>query len=291
MTMPANPGPAGAPRFSVGTVISTSLKVISANLLRFLGIIVAIALPGVLLIAVAIVGMTDAAPTATGHALNFNLRGGTGSQILFMLFVGAVILVVYVMIQCAITYGTLQTLRGRKAEIGACLSNGLAAMPRVLLASLALAAIAVVLVVIFQVLFPPDTGTGTGTGAAGRAVFAFGIMAVLIFIVIMVWVFVPVIVVERAGLVASFRRSMALTKGHRWAILGIFALVALANWVVNYVSVVLPKIGAPAAGGALNVAAQLFFMALGAVLAAVGYYCLRAEKEGVGIDEVVRVFD
>jgi hypothetical protein len=287
MTMPQNPGPAGAPRFSVGTVISTSLKVISANLLRFLGIIVAIALPGVLLIAVAIVGMTDAAPTATGHALNFNLRGGTGSQILFMLFVGAVVLVVYVMIQCAITYGTLQTLRGRKAEIGACLSNGLASMPRVLLASLALAAIAIVLVVIFQFLFPP----GTGTGAAGSAVFAFGIMAVLIFIVIMVWVFVPVIVVERAGLVASFRRSMALTKGHRWAILGIFALVALANWVVNYVSLVLPKIGAPAAGAALNVAAQLFFMALGAVLAAVGYYCLRAEKEGVGIDEVVRVFD
>jgi hypothetical protein len=46
-----------------------------------------------------------------------------------------------------------------------------------------------------------------------------------------------------------------------------------------------------AAGSVIDIVSGLFFSALGSVLAAVGYYTLRVAKEGVQIDDVVKVFD
>jgi hypothetical protein len=41
----------------------------------------------------------------------------------------------------------------------------------------------------------------------------------------------------------------------------------------------------------LNSLIMLFFSAFACVLAAVGYYYLRAEKEGIIIDDLAKVFD
>jgi hypothetical protein len=60
---------------------------------------------------------------------------------------------------------------------------------------------------------------------------------------------------------------------------------------VQLLTLLLAQIGAPAASGVLNFAAGLFFLALSAVLATVGYFLLRAEKDGVTPDSVVKVFD
>src|SRR4051812_2876204 len=115
MAMGGNPG-RGAARFTIERVISASLRVVSANVLRFLGIILAVALPGAVLIALATLVMTGGAPpTSTAHGLNFKLEGSDGAKLLFILFLAAVGLAVYVLIQSAITSGALQTLRGRKA--------------------------------------------------------------------------------------------------------------------------------------------------------------------------------
>ena len=46
-----------------------------------------------------------------------------------------------------------------------------------------------------------------------------------VFLYIIFWVVIPVAVIERPGPVASLKRSVALTEGHRWKILGIFLLV------------------------------------------------------------------
>jgi len=48
---------------------------------------------------------------------------------------------------------------------------------------------------------------------------------------------------------------------------------------------------APIGGAVLNVLAALFFMVLAAVLSAVGYVHLRAEKEGRAIADLARSFD
>lgn len=280
---------AGAPRFSVGTVISTSLSVLFANIWSFLLIILGVGVPAVVLIGGA--SMVMAASVARSGAgaggANVGLQGFGGTQVLFVIFIAVLAMLAYLLIQAAVTYGTLQSLRGRKAGIGACISNALSALPRVFLAALIFS---VTMAVVGGVLVSAVSAIVPGGAIAAGILAGLAIGAVFVAVVVLLWVFVPAIVVERAGPIACFERSMALTKGRRWGIFGILALVAVSNWVISLLGQLLGQI-APVASGVIDIAAALFFMALSAVLAAVGYYYLRAEKEGVAIDEVVTVFD
>lgn len=286
MTMDGNA--AGAPRFAVGSVISTSLSVLFANVLRFLAVILAVGVPAALVCGVAIVAVVGDRPMSAAPEINFAVLRGGPIQILLLIVPLVVGMLAYALIQSALAHGALQALRNRKVGIGACLTNGTAAMPRVFLANLVLFAVmAVIGLIAFQMFRTVALGGRPLIGVVGSLAF----LAAIAFVLVLTWVFVPAIVVERAGPVNCFGRSMELTKGHRWEILGIFGLILIANWAVKLLSQMLPRIGAPAAGLALDVASALFFMALSAVLAAVGYYYLRAEKEGIAIDDVVTVFD
>jgi hypothetical protein len=154
--------------------------------------------------------------------------------------------------------------------------------------------LACILLVMVLALFGAVAALLFGTLLAGLGlgglIIALGFAAGFLYAVTLIWVFVPAIVVERAGALECFGRSMELTKGHRWGIFGILVLITVANWLISLASQALTQV-APVAGSVIDVASGLFFMALGPVLAAVGYYYLRAEKEGVAIDDVVSVFD
>ncbi|MDQ7250656.1 hypothetical protein [Dongia sedimenti] len=284
MTMDGNA--AGAPRFAVGTVISTSLSVLFANVWSFLLIILAVGLPAAVLIGGSVAVMAGAS-RGTGVEGGIDLAGGGATQVLFLIFIAILAVLAYLLIQAAVTYGALQSLRGRKAGIGACISSGLAALPRVFLAGLIFSVtMGIVGFILARLIGELLAGGGVATGILAGLVMA----AFFIFVVILFWVFIPAIVVERDGPIDCFARSLALTKGRRWAIFGILALVFVANWVISLLGQFLGEI-APIASGVINLVAGLFFMALSAVLAAVGYYYLRAEKEGIAIDDVVAVFD
>jgi hypothetical protein len=55
-------------------------------------------------------------------------------------------------------------------------------------------------------------------------------------IVALMWVLViQVMIVERLGIVDAFKRSRALTKGHRWALLGLFVLYTLLVVAIEWV--------------------------------------------------------
>jgi hypothetical protein len=282
----------GAPRFSVGVVISTSLSMLIQNILRFLAIMLVVGVPVALLIGggVAVMLMSGSDVTAgAGGGMNLKFAGGSNTvQVLFIIFAGFLGVLAYFLIQAAITYGTLQSLSGRKATVGACIANGLNALPRILLASLVLFAGVVVIGFVTMLFWGLLASVG---GAVIGIIGSLGLAVGILYIVVLIWVFVPAIVVERAGAVDCFSRSMALTQGHRWGIFGILALVFIANWVVSFISQALQSAGAAVAGSAIDIVSGLFFSALGSVLAAVGYYTLRAAKEGVQIDDVVKVFD
>jgi hypothetical protein len=286
MTMDGNPT-AGAPRFTVGGVISAALSVVFANFFRFLVIMIVVGVPTFGLVAGGIMVMAASTGTSPGAGFNFSFEGGNASQILFVVFAAFLILLAYFLIQAALTYGALQTLRGRPASIGACLSNGLAALPRVFLAALVLFA-ATVLAGLCVALV--GSLLAAVAGGIGSAIVTIAMTAAFLYLIVLIWVFVPAIVVERAGPVQCFSRSMELTKGHRWGIFGILALITVVNWIVSFASQALAQL-APIGGSVIDIAFALFFVALGSALAAVGYYYLRAEKEGVAIDDVVTVFD
>jgi hypothetical protein len=284
-------------RFAVGTVIRASLAITWHNLFRFIGIILAVAVPALLLTVIARQLLASGVrTTGTGSAIDFS---SGGSAILFLAIAVVLAMLSYLMIQAAIVVGALLTLGGRAAAIGTCLNRAWAVLPRLFLAGLLLfvgggivaGIVGFVVVQLFGGIGPGGIqGGGEVSGDAGTAfaVSSLAVMVIAIAAVTLVWVFVPVLVVERTGPVACFRRSLVLTKGRRWPILGIVLLISLANVLVSALTKALMENGAPLGGAALNVIAALFFMALAAVLSAVGYLDLRAEKEGAEIDDMVR---
>jgi hypothetical protein len=119
-----------------------------------------------------------------------------------------------------------------------------------------------------------------------------------IILMVMFWVYVPAIVVENAGIMECFGRSRALTRGHRWGIFGMFVLLialifGLEMILITQVEDMRGFAMAISSGWALWAisAVSVVVTAYAAVLTSVGYYYLRAEKEGVLIDDIAKVFD
>jgi len=247
----------GAVRFNIGQVISTSIAVFLRNLVPFTVITVIVGIPYILVSLLGGGGIDAAEIERTGQLPS----GFWGMAAITML----IFILTYALTQSALIYGTVQDLRGQRASFGDCLSRGLSALPRVMIAAL-LASIAV----------------------------AIGSMLLLIpglILLVMWWVMVPAIVVEGADVGGSFGRSRDLTRGHRWGIFGILVLVAIAQWVVSFVIGLLGLALGGAVLAIVNLAVMLIFTAFACVLSAVGYYYLRAEKEGIFIDDIARVFD
>ena len=121
-------------------------------------------------------------------------------------------------------------------------------------------------------------------------ILAVAIPALVLMVCARLMLFIPAILVERAGILDSYGRSMELTREHRWGIFGILLLITVANWIVPFGSLALSQVS-PAAGGAFDIAFAVFFIALVSVLVGVVYHALRSEKEGAPVGEVAKVFD
>ena len=121
------------------------------------------------------------------------------------------------------------------------------------------------------------------------------VLAALLFVVpgiivaCMLYVAVPVCVIEKAGVFESLNRSGELTRGYRWQI---FALWALVTVIAGIAQIVLSWfVGVTLWGKLLTFGWQVFAAAFGAVLVAVIYHDLRVTKEGIDIDSLANVFD
>ena len=113
------------------------------------------------------------------------------------------------------------------------------------------------------------------------------------FVLMIMWyVANPACIVERLGVFASMGRSSELTKGHRWAIFGMFVLIAIASGVMS--AVVKGVLGLSGSTGLVisgNLAWTALATAFAAVFAIATYHDLRVAKEGVDTRHIVAVFD
>lgn len=113
---------------------------------------------------------------------------------------------------------------------------------------------------------------------------------------------VPAVVVDGLGPIAALRRSSELTVGHRWRVLAVIVLWLLIALVVLFLAVT--AVAAVFSAGAtepsssatllLNIAGTLLEIVLGGIgasVVAVGYHDLRIAREGIGSDDIARVFD
>jgi uncharacterized membrane protein len=113
---------------------------------------------------------------------------------------------------------------------------------------------------------------------------------------IIVWcvyaVAVPVCVVESLGARTSMTRSSFLTKGNRWRIFGIFALIFIASLVIGApVGFIAATTGGIRFAQVASFLIEALFGAFNAVVVGVLYYQLRVAREGADIEKIASVFD
>ena len=110
----------------------------------------------------------------------------------------------------------------------------------------------------------------------------------------------PACVVERAGPFRSLARSRALTKGHRWKIVGLLLVTVLGGIIIGAIvgatsGAILALIGVGGLRAVLSAAMGLIWnsvwSAFFAVLTVVAYHDLRVAKEGVDTGQIAAVFD
>jgi hypothetical protein len=122
-----------------------------------------------------------------------------------------------------------------------------------------------------------------------------------IILAIMWSVTVPILIEEKTGVMGSFGRSRALTKGSRWSIFGLFVVLLIAYLVVALVIGGLATIAIrPILEGGLgmfSLGAQIGGALIGAVigplfgvLVASLYIELRTVKEGAGPQDLIEIF-
>ena len=255
----------GTVQFSIGRVIGDSFGVLARNIVSF----------GILSLLIGLIGLLfelfffdtsqlEAAgddPAQLEAAMQqFNWWA--------LVLAGLVAVIVNVLTQAAIIYGTFQDLRGQKAGIGDCIARGLSSIIPVIVGSILL--------------------------SIGITIASIFLLVPGIILALMWWVYVPSIVVEGKGIIEAFGRSRELTRGRRWHILGLLAVIVIVMIIVSLivglvVAFVVSQGGLTAS--IINYVFQALLTAFTAVLVAVGYYYLRAEKEGVDVNEIARIFD
>jgi len=192
----------------------------------------------------------------------------------------------YGVITAPITYATFQDLRGTRIGISGMMSGGFKRIARVIGAALAVGIVVVVPIVIAVFLYFASTTIGVAVGIAA---------AVFLFFILVIWfVLVPVQVVEDVGFLAGFGRAADLSKGRRWGILGVllvYFVIIIGISIVIFGIIGVIAVTAPTIGLILMVPFLALYSVLGAIMPSVVYYLLRSEKEGIGIDEIAKVFD
>jgi len=251
--------------FSVGAVIGKSFSVWARKLATLLLIMVVVYAPLIVYKAFQVFG--EPFPPETWRL------GGEAAGTLLLSFIA----------QAAVIYAVLQELRGEPVRVGESLRVALVRFFPVL---------GVTLVMLFLFL-----GGGLilvlGVVLGGPLVLLIVVPLGAIwfgYLMCALWVTVPAVIVERAGVSGALGRSVKLTKGHRWRILGIVLILGAVQWGSGFV-VGITALASVKVGIVLEVGLALLIGALTATSAAVGYHDLRRAKEGVGVEDLLKVFE
>ncbi|MHC4547665.1 MAG: DUF6159 family protein [Planctomycetota bacterium] len=183
----------------------------------------------------------------------------------------------------AVIHAVFQRLRGERAGVGDSLRRGMARLLPVLGASLLYAFI------VFLPLLPGVALVFLGQPIAGVFLAVAGFVGAVYFSC-MLWVTVPAVVVEQAGPVDALKRSVALTHGCKG---NIFLVLLVTGAIGGFAGMVLGVVSLTSftASVMLGLVITLLVGALTSTMNAVGYHDLRLAKEGIGVEELLEVFE
>lgn len=105
---------------------------------------------------------------------------------------------------------------------------------------------------------------------------------------------IPVQVNEKRGVRASMSRSAELTKGSRWALLGLFVIFIIIAFVVQWIVGMLTALMMGSLGLipalAIGALVSTVWSIMGAILLAVSYVELRLIKDGANVKDLAEIF-
>lgn len=243
--------------FSVGEVLRTAASLLG----RKVGVFALLSLVGA---APMSVGATVATMALLGGFVPIPFAGEVGIAVLG----GVVVFAGFGWSQAAIIYFGVRTLRAEPPTVG---QTALCALRKI-------APVVAVSSLVYLVV--------------GLGVLFLVVPGVVLFL--MFWVAVPAAVVE-GGVVSALERSHQLTKGHKWALLGLLIVVMLAMWFGSAVLMIVPMLFAIAGTTELVVSlgvtliTQVLTWIVWGVVGAASYYHLRLAAEGEAGD-VAEVF-
>jgi hypothetical protein len=277
--------PAAPAAFSIGGALREALTLVRGNFLVLFGISLLLGIPIIVLMVVGVAVLSALGDAAGADTVNA-IMGNFGAVILLTLG-GLVVIAAWAIADAAMIVRIAEALRGRRPGVLACVQPAFGAGFRLfanrLLMLLAFGVLGAAVLGSLWAAFDAEPGRSIGFAW----VIVVTVLAALGYLVLSTlwWVATPAIVLEGAGPIAAFRRSLALTRGRRWKIAGLLLLLMLVQGLVQ--AAVDALLGKDNAGGS---AFSLVFYAYSIMLAAVGWYRLRGEKEGYGEVEA-RVFD
>lgn len=238
--------------FRIGDVISRAFSILFKNFVPFM-ILTGIVYSPIIVATLLVAGRAQAGTLGEQGMMAFAFGGGLASFVLNMVA------------SAAVMYGVIQQLRGDHASMGACISAGLRRLLPVIGVSI-LMAICITLGM-FLLIIP-------------------GIVLMLMF-----YVAVPATVIEHLGPIDALKRSKELTDGYKVSLFGLVIVLVLVTIgigiCVGLVQAMMPE----SVGMVINLGFDVFTGALGAVVTAVVYHDLRVIKDGVSVDDLVRVFE
>jgi len=186
-----------------------------------------------------------------------------------------------------LVYGVFQGIRGQPVSIFQSLSRGFRLILPVIGVVIIMGLISAAEAALFYVMQISPTETG-------EVIYSFLVIigsVFFIYIFLILSVVVPAAVVE-GHFLSSFSRSIFLTKGNRWRLLGLWVLFFLLFVIVQYLAGLIgAEIGSKSSVFLLTWAAEAMISAFGAVVFTVVYYRLRLVKDGVDENEIAAVFD
>lgn len=258
---PAAPPPLAAPYrpppgpVDVGTLISHVFSIWKKHVWLFAGFMLVALLP-VIAIAAGL-GLTAALGARSG---------GEPDPLLIGSIVAIVLPVVWVAMLVnmgGLTYAAIQSMADRPVSFGAMFSVGF----RRLLPMLGAGILAGILVGLgFVLLIVPGV------------IVALGLSIVI-----------PVVVAERVGPIEALKRAWNLTSGYKGTLFGFVIVLGLINFGIAIVAGIIGLI--PILGTIASLLIQLLTASLGTIWPAIAYHDIRVAKEGVGTDELAKVFE
>jgi len=288
----------GGGEFRVGLVLSQTFSACKARLGTFL--LMAL-LPGLVTIIMIVVG--SGMTLGVVGLMAKPSPGAIGSIIVGLLIATLLLGVVYLGSQAMIAYGTFQILSGRNFSFGDALRHTTRRILSIVGAVVLIWLAAIIVVFLDGIVVGV---VGAVIGQSGASVLGFLIIMIeMFFATTALFVTIPVCTVEPVGPLASLTRSVKLTKGHRWQIIGLLLIAGLGTFIAAIVvsavagGVALSALGDGLGGvfvaGLVNIVLQVVFLlfvtAFYSVLPAATYSNLRMAKEGIDVSDITNVFE